>query len=76
MAMDVAVAHVNFDTPWPADQPTGEQVESPDHFTTRNGIEFAGTHLIIDLWGASHLDDMCLMEDTMREAVKIAGATE
>lgn len=52
------------------------QRESPkDHFIIDNGIEFAGTHLIIDLWGAKHLDDMALMEQAMREAVYESKAT-
>jgi S-adenosylmethionine decarboxylase len=75
MALDLAVVHVDFDTPWLADQQSAGQTESLDHFTSRNGIEFAGTHLIIDLWGASRLDDLHLMEQTMREAVAVAGAT-
>lgn len=49
--------------------------ESADHFIRRNGIEFAGTHLILDLWDAQSLDDLALMESTMREAVKVCGAT-
>ncbi len=49
--------------------------ESEDHFTTRNGIEFAGTHLILDLWGAKYLDQLDRMEQAMREAVQVAGAT-
>ena len=52
-----------------------EGVLPADHFITRNGVEFAGTHLILDLWGASKLDDLTLMEATMREAVDVAGAT-
>ena len=49
--------------------------ESEDHFTTRNGMEFAGTHLILDLWGAAGLDELDRMEHAMREAVAVAGAT-
>jgi S-adenosylmethionine decarboxylase len=49
--------------------------ESEDHFTTRNGIEFAGTHLILDFWGATGLDELERMESAMREAVTVAGAT-
>lgn len=29
---------------------------SSDHFVHCDGISFAGTHLLLDLWGASHLD--------------------
>ncbi len=49
--------------------------ETGDHFISRNGIEFAGTHLILDLWQASNLDDLKLMERAMREAVDVSGAT-
>ena len=48
---------------------------SNDHFIRRNGIEFAGTHLILDLWEARGLDDLVLMESAMREAVDVCGAT-
>jgi S-adenosylmethionine decarboxylase len=48
---------------------------SKDHFIRRNGIEFAGTHLILDLWEAKGLDDLQLMESALRDAVDICGAT-
>ena len=48
---------------------------SNDHFIRRNGIEFAGTHLILDLWEAQGLDDLELMESAMREAIDTCGAT-
>lgn len=61
-------------TPWPMhSQICGDA--TADHFIVRNGKVFAGTHLIIDLWGAKKLDDLALMEDTMREAVEVSGAT-
>lgn len=46
-----------------------------DHFIRRNGIEYAGTHLILDLWEAEGLDDLHLMESAMRDAVITCGAT-
>lgn len=46
-----------------------------DHFITRNGIMFAGTHLILDLWGAQHLDNLQRVETALRDSVKAAGAT-
>ncbi len=49
--------------------------EAKDHFIQRNGVEFAGTHLLLDLWGASHLDDLERMENAMREIVEKCGAT-
>ncbi len=50
-------------------------IECEDHFTNRNGIEFAGTHLILDFWGASGLDELDRMDRAMREAIEVSGAT-
>jgi S-adenosylmethionine decarboxylase len=52
-----------------------EGSETGDHFVNRNGIEFAGTHLILDLWDAKHLDELDTMEQAMREMVSASGAT-
>jgi S-adenosylmethionine decarboxylase len=49
--------------------------EQSDHFVHKDGMLFAGTHLIIDLWGASRLDEIDHIETTLREAVDAAGAT-
>ena len=49
--------------------------ENSDYFITKNGIRYAGTHLILDLWGAKNLDNLDLVEQTLREAVDIAEAT-
>ena len=49
--------------------------EADDHFVTRDGMSFAGTHVIIDLWGASGLDDLELIDRAMREAVEACRAT-
>ncbi len=46
-----------------------------DYFVIRDGLEFAGTHLLIDLWGARRLDDLALAEATLRQAVEAVGAT-
>ena len=46
-----------------------------DHFTRRDGMVFAGTHLIIDVWDAANLDDVGHIERTLRECVEVAGAT-
>ena len=54
------------------------QVQAPldaDHFITRDGFTFAGSHLIIDLWEAEGLDDKVRIEKAMRDAVEAAGAT-
>ena len=46
-----------------------------DQFIHRNGLAFAGTHLIVDFWGASNLDDLAVMQTAMQDAVRVAGAT-
>jgi len=60
---------------WPVHKQESGSTAVLDHFITRNGIEFAGTHLIIDLWGAQYLDDLILMEKTLIQAVTVTGAT-
>lgn len=49
--------------------------EPRDHFVCRGGREFAGTHLIVDFWGADRIDDMEHMEQALRDAVAAGGAT-
>lgn len=49
--------------------------EAKDHFIRRNGVEFAGTHVLLDLWGASRLDDIECIEQAMRDIVIACGAT-
>jgi S-adenosylmethionine decarboxylase len=46
-----------------------------DHFVERNGLRYAGSHLIIDLWDGEHLDDVGVIELALRRAVQAAGAT-
>jgi S-adenosylmethionine decarboxylase len=46
-----------------------------DHFITREGVTFAGSHLILDLWEAEGLDDAARIEQAMKDAVVAAGAT-
>ncbi len=53
----------------------GSNDDRLDHFIHRDGEVFAGSHLIIDLWGASQLDDLEHMESAMRLAVEESKAT-
>lgn len=46
-----------------------------DYFCTRDGVRFAGTHLIIDVLGASRLDELAHIEETFRECIEVSGAT-
>jgi S-adenosylmethionine decarboxylase len=49
--------------------------EQKDYFVERDGMKFAGMHLLVDLWGASNLDDPAHIDAALREAAIIAGAT-
>ena len=49
--------------------------ERDDHFAVRNGVRCAGVHLIIDLHGAEGLNDIDLIETTLRRCVDAAQAT-
>jgi S-adenosylmethionine decarboxylase len=56
-----------------AETPVAE--DRADYFVERNGIRFAGTHLITDLIGDSRLDDIDHIERALRDCVEAAGAT-
>ncbi len=49
--------------------------ERKDYFVERDGLRFAGTHLILDLWGAERLDDEAFMRAVLERCVEVAGAT-
>ncbi|MBK1667056.1 adenosylmethionine decarboxylase [Rhodovibrio sodomensis] len=46
-----------------------------DHFIQRDGQVFAGTHLLIDIWEASGIDDIEHVRRTLVDAAAAAGAT-
>ncbi|MCK8788309.1 adenosylmethionine decarboxylase [Roseomonas sp. NAR14] len=46
-----------------------------DYFVERNGVRFAGVHLIVDLWGATNLADPAHIDAVLREGALTAGAT-
>ena len=49
--------------------------ESSVPLSERDSVKFAGTHLILDLFGAKNLDDMKHVERTLKRCVEVAGAT-
>ncbi len=49
--------------------------ERADHLAIRNGVRCAGVHLIVDLHGAEGLDDIDLIDATLRRCVDAAQAT-
>jgi S-adenosylmethionine decarboxylase len=56
-------------------QDTQDDGLSKDHFAIRNGVRCAGVHLIIDLHGATRLNDIEHIEATLRRCVEAASAT-
>ncbi|HUN50003.1 MAG TPA: adenosylmethionine decarboxylase [Candidatus Sulfotelmatobacter sp.] len=58
--------------------PAAQEAEAAvpeDHFTGRDGLRFAGTHLLIDVWGASRLSELAHVKATLTAAVGAVGAT-
>ncbi len=51
-------------------------LEQPkDYFVEKDGVRFAGMHLLVDLWGAGNLTDPAAIDAALREAALAAGAT-
>lgn len=46
-----------------------------DYFVEKDGVKFAGTHLLVDLWGARNLCDPDFIDRNLRDAAEAAGAT-
>ncbi|MGH8548067.1 MAG: adenosylmethionine decarboxylase [Methylococcales bacterium] len=60
---------------WPTHHEPNSDVLKADHFIERDGLVYAGTHLILDLWGAKPLDNLQYMESALRRAVRTCNAT-
>ncbi len=57
-------------------EPDYQAVENKnDYFVERDGVRFAGTHLIIELWQASRLDEPKFIAETLEHAARVASAT-
>ena len=59
----------------PAAGPGAEADDRADYFVERDGMKFAGMHLLVDLWGAARLDDPSHIDAALRDAALAAGAT-
>jgi S-adenosylmethionine decarboxylase len=46
-----------------------------DYFVEKDGVKFAGTHLLLDLWGARNLRDPELIDRALRDSAEAANAT-
>ena len=52
----------------------GAHDDRKDDFIERDGVRFAGTHLLIDLFGAKRLDDLKHIRETLKRCVDVAGS--
>lgn len=81
MQSNVAPLEVELESPvaeygrWQNPENDASTAEAKDHFIERDGVKFAGTHLLLDLWGAKHLDSLERIEQAMRDCVEECGAT-
>jgi S-adenosylmethionine decarboxylase len=57
------------------DAPPSRQTQTQQLSPSRSGVPAAGVHLILDLFSATHLADMEVVETTLRRCVDAAGAT-
>jgi S-adenosylmethionine decarboxylase len=55
--------------------PSFQGEDRKDYFVEKDGVRFAGTHLLVDLWDASNLADPEHIDEALREAAVTAGAT-
>jgi len=53
----------------------GQGKDRLDFFIKKDGVEFAGVHLLVDLCGASGLNDLETVEAALKESAIVAGAT-
>jgi S-adenosylmethionine decarboxylase len=58
-----------------AEPQQAETTQAKDYFVERNGVKFAGTHLLVELWGARNLGDLAITDQMLRDATTAAGAT-
>jgi S-adenosylmethionine decarboxylase len=55
--------------------PSIVEEDRKDYFVEKDGVRFAGTHLLVDLWDAENLSDPVHIDIALRAAAERAGAT-
>ncbi len=73
-----ALAQLGMVSDFPSENQTiaaQDNVAQKDYFVLKDGVKFAGTHLLVDLWGATNLADPSHIDVALREAAVTAGAT-
>lgn len=56
-------------------RPSKAEGKGDDYFVEKDGLSYAGTHLLIDLWGAKGLDDAEVVETALKRSVAACDAT-
>ena len=59
----------------PSENQTSSTEVAKDYFVEKDGVKFAGMHLLVDLWGARNLTDPAVIDRALSEAAMAAGAT-
>lgn len=71
-----ALARLGMVSDVPSENQTNGTAEAEkDYFVRRDGLAFAGTHLLLDLWGARYLNDATAIEAALRASAEAAEAT-
>ncbi len=74
-----ALARLGMVSDFPSENQTSatatETEVQKDYWIERDGQRFAGTHLLVDLWGASNLAEPDHIDRALREAAIVSGAT-
>lgn len=52
-----------------------EATSEKDYLVHKDGRVYAGSHILIDFWGATNLSDIEVIDTTLREAAEACGAT-
>lgn len=64
-----------FEGGLPDEQFVSETLGNTDYFKTADGVFFAGTHLLVELWDAENLSDVQLTEHALVRAAEACRAT-
>ncbi|HIJ43438.1 MAG: adenosylmethionine decarboxylase [Rhodospirillales bacterium] len=51
-----------------------KEERTADFFVAKDGLHFAGTHLLLELWDGEHFDDLKAVEEALGEAASAARA--
>ena len=52
-----------------------DDLEFHTQFVEKDGLRYAGTHLLVDFWDAHRLDDLAHMKAALTQAAECVGAT-